>query len=326
MITDLFGRKIDYLRLSVTDLCNIRCHYCMPVFGVIKRDRSNFLTFEEIVRVITILTKLGIKRVRLTGGEPLVRKGLPHLVEGLSRIEGLEEVLLTTNGILLKPMARDLRNAGLKKINIHLDTLSPERFRQITRWGNLENVLEGIFEARRAAFDPIKLNMVVQKGINDDEVESLLRFSAENGLILRLIELMPIGPARAMIPIHYLPLEEVRRRLAERFTLSPTDRTVGSGPAIYHEVKELKTVVGFISPVSQPFCQGCNRIRLAADGRFQDCLAYEGQFSLRESLRDPSRSDDQIADLLLKMIRGKREWHDSFTGQRGTPCMAGIGG
>ena len=188
MLVDRFQRQIDYLRLSVTDLCNLRCQYCMPVGGVPKLEKSKILGFEEIVRLVRILSDLGIRRVRLTGGEPLVRKEIPNLVRELKKIPLLQEVLMTTNGILLKPLAQELKKAGLKKINIHLDTLSPEKFKTITRWGELQNVLDGIEEAKKAGFHTIKLNAVIQKGINDDEVEDLLRFATENRLILRLIE------------------------------------------------------------------------------------------------------------------------------------------
>jgi cyclic pyranopterin phosphate synthase len=285
------------------------------------------LSFEEIVRLVRILVGVGVRRVRLTGGEPLVRRELPELIFRLKRIPRLKEVLLTTNGILLGPLARELKEAGLEKINIHLDTLSPEKFKQITRWGEIRNVLEGIEEAKRVGFSPIKINAVIQNGVND-EVEDLLRFAAENGLILRLIELMPIGPARQMMPSSYVPLEKIRIKLDEKYTMHPTGDRVGSGPALYYKVKELNTVIGFISPVSQPFCKECNRIRISSDGRFQDCLAYDGTFSFRDLLRDPDFSDKMIAEKVMELITGKRESHEGFVqGEEiRTPCMYGIGG
>lgn len=328
MLTDGLRRQIDYLRFSVTDLCNIRCQYCMPVAGIGKRDRAEVLTFEEITRLVRIFASLGLRRVRLTGGEPLVRRNLPDLVRSLKDIPGIQEVLLTTNGILLKPHARELKEAGLEKINVHLDTLSPERFKQITRWGEIRNVFEGIEEAKKVGFSPIKLNAVIQKGVNDDEVEELLRFAAENGLILRLIELMPIGPAREMMGTAFVPLEEIRMRLKEKYTLLPSGVRVGSGPACYYKIKELNTVVGFISPVSEPFCKDCNRIRISNDGRFQDCLAYDGTFSFRNLLRSPVYDDERIAGEVVSLLQGKRKDHHNFMQEKGiaTPCMYGIGG
>lgn len=328
MLIDGFQRKIEYLRFSVTDLCNIRCQYCMPPEGVPKFPHEKILTFEEIERLVRILVPLGVRRVRLTGGEPLVRKGLPDLVRRLKKIDGLNEVLMTTNGIPLKPLASALREAGLEKINIHLDTLSPEKFKKITRLGDIQKVFEGIEEARRVGLSPIKLNAVIQRGVNDEEVEDLLRFSADHGLILRLIEMMPIGPGRDLMSSLYIPLEEIRSRLAKKYTLIPSVSRLGNGPAVYYQIQELRTLMGFISPLSQPFCESCNRIRISSDGRFQDCLAYEGQFSFRDLLRDPSCSDKDIAKAAVNLLGGKRKSHEGFVqeGQVRTPCMNGIGG
>lgn len=321
-------RQIDYLRLSVTDLCNLRCQYCIPFEGISGTKKENILTFEEMTRLVQILVRLGIRRVRLTGGEPLVRREIPGLVRRLKGISGLQEVLMTTNGILLKPLARELKRAGLEKINVHLDTLSPQKFKKITRWGELQNVLDGIQEAKKAGLRPIKLNAVIQKGINDDEVEKLLLFAAENGLILRLIELMPIGPAQRMMEERFIPLEKLRSRLEEKYSLLPARPEVGHGPAVYYEVRELETLIGFISPVSQPFCKSCNRIRIGSDGRFQDCLAYDGSFSLRDLLRNPNYSDKMVAEEIVHLLQGKRESHKNFIQDETiqTPCMYGIGG
>ncbi len=327
MPCDLFGRKIDYLRLSVTDACNLRCSYCMPLEqGVARQD---YLTFEEIDRLVRILATIGIRRVRLTGGEPLVRRDLPRLIGMLNAIPGIEEVLLTTNGVLLKPLARQLKEGGLEKINIHLDTLSPEKFRKITRWGEIGQVFAGLEEAARVGLSPIKLNAVIQKGVNDDEVEGLLKFAAERGLILRLIELMPIGPAKNQSD-RFITAQEIQDRLAAKFTLTPSTRRPGNGPACYYDVavKELGALVGFISPVSRPFCESCNRIRISADGRFQDCLAYDGEVSLRTLLRDPFETDETIAKRVVALFQGKREGHNNFQQDEAlrTPCMYGIGG
>ncbi len=327
MFCDLKNRSIEYLRLSVTDLCNLRCHYCMPLEGVAHFPKEKILSFEEITRLIKVLAGLGIRRVRLTGGEPLVRKNLPALVEKIHSIPGIEEVLLTTNGLLLKDQAKDLKSAGLHRINIHLDTLSPEKFFQITRWGKIGQVFEGIHAAEEAGFSPLKLNMVLQKGINEEEVPNMLRFAASQGMILRVIELMPIGEASRQED-RFVSVQKVREKLKEEFTLIPSLSKWGKGPAFYSHVAELKTDVGFISPISQPFCNTCNRIRISSEGRFQDCLAYDGTFSLRSLLRCPGISDALLAKQIRDLLKGKRESHNNFIQEEGlrTPCMYGIGG
>ena len=277
--------------------------------------------------MVRILSQLGIRRVRITGGEPLVRKGLPKLIHSLRQISGIEEVLLTTNGVLLPELAGDLREAGLTQINIHLDTLNPEKFNRITRLGDIGRVFAGMRAAQRAGFSPIKLNAVIQKGINDEDVEDLLYFAGENGFILRLIELMPIGEA-CRLPEAFVPLEVIRRRLERKYRLIPLTSPLGAGPAVYYRIVELKTDVGFISPVSQPFCKSCDRIRISSEGRFQDCLAYDGRFSLRDLLRNPAFSDEDIAQEIVNLLQGKREDHNNFVQEKeiATPCKYGIGG
>lgn len=328
MLIDSFQRKIEYLRLSLTDLCNIRCHYCLPPEGISEIHRTDVLSFEEIERMVRLLAGLGVRRVRLTGGEPLIRQNVPDLVRRLKGIEGLEAVLLTTNGIFLAPIAGELKKAGLSGINVHLDTLDAERFRRITLLGDIGRVFEGIAAAKKAGFSPIKLNAVLQRGINDDEVEDLLHYTRENGFVLRLIEMMPIGPGRDL-PQLFISREEVLGRLRRKYTVEETSgHRLGLGPAVYYRVKELDWVFGIISPVSQPFCDSCNRIRISSDGRFQDCLAYDGSFSFRDLLRRPDVSDDDIADEVRNLLQGKREGHEGFVQlpTLRTPCMSAIGG
>ncbi|QQR81302.1 MAG: radical SAM protein [Deltaproteobacteria bacterium] len=252
MLLDSCARKIEYLRLSLTDLCNIRCEYCMPLEGIFRIPKNEVMTFEEIVRMVRLLSPLGIKRVRLTGGEPLVRKDLVWLIRELKKINSLDEVLLTTNGILLKHLAHDLKDAGLDRINVHLDTLDAERFRQITRLGDIQKVFEGLQAAKLAKFSPIKINMVIQKGINDDEVEAMLRYCAAEGFILRLIEMMPIGPGRDLQD-RSLSLGDIRQNLSEKYSLKSFHDILGKGPARYEWVSELKTPIGFITPLSALF-------------------------------------------------------------------------
>ncbi|OGQ07071.1 MAG: cyclic pyranopterin phosphate synthase MoaA [Deltaproteobacteria bacterium RIFCSPLOWO2_12_FULL_40_28] len=327
MLCDLKNRRAEYLRLSVTDLCNLRCQYCMPLEGGPHFGKEKILSFEEITRLIGILSGLGIRRVRLTGGEPLVRKSLPILVEQICSVPGIEEVVLTTNGLLLKDQVQNLKAAGLARINVHLDTLSPEKFHHITRWGKIEQVFEGIKAAIDAGFDFIKLNMVLQKGINDDEVPNMLRFAASQGMVLRVIELMPIGEALTQED-HFISVSQVREKLKQEFTLLPSLSKWGHGPAVYQHVSELKTDIGFISPISSPFCDTCNRIRISSDGRLQDCLAYDGDVSLRDCLRNSRMSDDEISAIIRRRIHFKVEGHGGFLQKEGerTPCMYGIGG
>lgn len=326
MLVDSCARKIEYLRLSLTDLCNIRCEYCMPLEGIFRIPKTAMMSFEEIIRMVRLLAPLGIKRVRLTGGEPLVRKDLAWLVRELKKISFLDEVLLTTNGILLKNLAHDLKEAGLDRLNVHLDTLDAERFLKITRLGDIQKVFEGLQEAK-SKFSNIKINMVVQKGINDDEVESMLRYCAREGFVLRLIEMMPIGPGRDLQD-RFLSLADVRKNLSEKYSLKAFHEILGKGPARYEWVQELKTPIGFITPLSAPFCDSCNRIRVSSDGRFQDCLAYDGSFSFRDLLRDESKSDEAIQEAIIQVLQGKRVGHEGFVQEDflRTPCMSGIGG
>lgn len=327
MLHDSYQRKIEYLRLSVTDLCNIRCRYCIPVTGAVKQNHAEILTFEEIARLIAIFAELGIRGVRLTGGEPLVRKDLPKLIAMLKQIPELEEVSLTTNGIPLKYLAQDLKEAGLSRINVHLDTLNEKRFRDITRGGNIEDVFAGIHAAQEVGFDPIKLNVVLMKGYNDTEIEDLVLFASKRNLILRFIELMPIGPSKEM-KAHFLPASFAYEQLARRWTLISYGKKIGQGPAEYFKIVELGALIGFIHPVSQPFCDRCNRIRLSADGRLQDCLAYDEATSLRDLLRKPGLSDVRIEEEICQLIAMKRTDHgDFYLPQYPATCgMYGIGG
>lgn len=327
MLCDGFQRKIEYLRLSVTDLCNLRCRYCMPLEGAVKREREDILSFEEIARVVAAFARQGVKGVRLTGGEPLLRKDLPQLISMLKKIPGIEELSLTTNGVRLAAMAEELKQAGLDRVNVHLDTLDADKFSQITRWGRLEEVLQGIRVARSVGFSRIKLNAVLIQGWNDTEVEAMLRFAAQEGLILRWIELMPIGPGLEMSD-RFLPSAWVRERLEEKYHLLPYGKRLGHGPAEYYKVFELNSVVGFIHAVSEPFCDQCNRVRLSADGRVQDCLAYDESESMLELLRRPGTTEAELEAKILRMIQVKRPDHGGFRQAtcKATAGMYGIGG
>jgi len=262
-LIDPFGRQVEYVRLSVTDKCNMRCFYCIPQGFTNFEEPENWLRFDEIERLLAAFASLGVRRVRLTGGEPLVRRNLPELAARLSMIDGIEDLSLSTNAALLRQHAGALRDAGVSRINVSLDSLDPERFRQVTR-GDLEPVLAGLMEARRVGLSPVKINMVAMKGVNDGEFESMVDFCLENGFTLRLIETMPVGDTGREAVDRYIDLQEVRARLARRYELIP-DVMPGGGPARYVRVGGTELRIGFITPISQHFCETCNRVRLAVD-------------------------------------------------------------
>jgi len=322
-LLDPFGRVIDYLRISVTDRCNLRCIYCMPPEGVPQMSHSEILSYEEIRTVVRAAAELGINKIRLTGGEPLVRAELPKLIKMLSRIEGIQELSLTTNGTLLKNYALELRQAGLSRINLSLDTLKPDRFRYITRLGRLKDVLEGISAAKKAGFDPVKINAVVMQGINDDEILDFARMTCEEGCHVRFIELMPFkGMAE------FVPSVEVRQRISLLGKLEPCPSITGNGPARYYRLAGAKGTIGFISPLTElPFCSRCNRIRLTPDGRLRPCLLGEDEIDLKMPLRN-NASTEELRRLILKAVASKPE-HHHLEGGNGRPVkrkMSQIGG
>lgn len=306
-MVDGFGRRIDYVRISVTDRCNLRCRYCMAehMQFLPKRD---ILALEEIVELADIFIARGVRRIRLTGGEPLVRRGVGDLFRALgTRVGGgLDEVTLTTNGVMLAQFAQLLASAGVRRVNVSLDSRRPERFSHITRGGDLGSVIRGIAAARDAGLR-IKINMVALAGLNDDEFEDMLLWCDGEGLDLTLIETMPLGDVEEDRTCHYLPLDAVRWQLGKRFTLSPSLSRTG-GPARYYEVSGLKVRLGMITPLSGNFCAGCNRIRVAATGTVYGCLGHDQKVELREALRSGGReSVDQLLDGLLA---GKPKGHD----------------
>ena len=306
-MVDSFGRRIDYVRISVTDRCNLRCRYCMAehMQFLPKRD---ILTLEEIVDLTDIFIARGVRRIRLTGGEPLVRRGVDQLLRELgSRIgSGLQEVTLTTNGVLLDRFAGLLAESGVRRVNVSLDSLKRDRFSHITRGGDLDRVLAGIAAAQTAGLK-VKINMVALAGLNDDEFEDMLLWCDSQGLDLTLIETMPLGDVEEDRTSHYLPLDGVRRGLEERFTLIPSLARTG-GPARYYEVEGLIARLGMITPLSNNFCEGCNRIRVAATGTVYGCLGHEQKVELRDALR--SGGPSQVDSLLDRLLAGKPKGHD----------------
>jgi len=301
---DSFGRSINYLRISVTDRCNLRCLYCMPPEGVPRIPHSEILSYEEIRTVVRAAAELGINKIRLTGGEPLVRAELPKLIHMLSQIEGIQELSLTTNGTILKKNALEFKQAGLSRVNVSLDTLKADKFRYITRLGALEDVLEGIKAAKEAGFEPVKINTVVMRGINDDEIRDFARMTYKEGCHVRFIELMPFkGVAE------FVPSIELRQHISLLGKLEPCVSITGNGPATYYRLAGAKGTIGFISPLTEPsFCSRCNRMRLTPDGKLRPCLLGEDEIDLKLPLRN-NATMDKLKRLILKAVASKPEHH-----------------
>lgn len=322
-LSDSFQRPINYLRVSVTDRCNLRCLYCMPPEGIPLLPREEVLSYEEITAVVAAAAGLGISKVRLTGGEPLVRTGLVSLVRSLASLKGVDDLSLTTNGVLLKRFASSLKEAGLRRVNVSLDTLRRGRFREITGRDCLRQVLEGLEAARDAGLKPVKVNTVVLRGRNDDEVLDFARRSLEEGWHVRFIELMPLGRGQAFA---YVPIAEIRERLEALAPLEPCLPEAGGGPAKYFRYPGAKGTVGFISPVSECFCAECNRLRLTAEGKLRLCLLHDQEIDLRPALRNGA-SQEELQALLKEAVAFKPEQHLLAQGALpGAGSMAQIGG
>jgi cyclic pyranopterin phosphate synthase len=326
-LCDRYSRTIAYLRVSVTDRCNLRCTYCMPAEGIPLRPHQDILRYEEIVSLVRITVGMGIRFVRLTGGEPLARKGLVDLVRMLRSIPGLEELTVTTNGTLLAAEAHALATAGLDRVNISLDTLQPERFRRITRLGRLEDVLAGIRSAEQAGLVPIKLNAVVMRGMNDDEVVDLARLTLEHPWHLRFIEPMPLGAGVPWDRDRCVLASEIRQRIEETLgRLAPAQPPSGHGPASSLQLPNGLGTVGFITPWSQHFCPSCNRLRLTADGRLRSCLLSDAEVDLRGPLRRGA-ADVELRRLIRRAVDLKPLGHqlEELGGPQGR-AMSEIGG
>ncbi len=300
---DPYGREIRYLRISLTDLCNLRCIYCMPAEGVSKLRHEQVLSIEEVAEIAAAAVELGINKIRLTGGEPLVRRGVVELVRMLKALPGLEELSLTTNGILLPELARPLKDAGLDRVNISLDTLDAEKYRRLTRVGSLEQALAGIRAAEDADLSPVKLNAVLIGGVNDDEIPALAELTRERPIEMRFIELMPIGDAFPFGQEAYLPVDTVLQRLPE---LQPLPSQHGSVARRY-ALPGAAGTVGLISPVSCSFCSECNRIRLTADGHMKPCLHAAAEFPLR------GLHGDALRTAIRQAVNAKPEAHGAFS-------------
>jgi cyclic pyranopterin phosphate synthase len=308
---DNFNRDINYLRVSITDRCNLRCIYCMPKDGLSLIGHDDILHYEEILRIIRAAVKNGIKKIRITGGEPLVRRGIVDFIASVKGIPGIEDISLTTNGILLSDFAENLFNAGVQRINISLDSLDPEKYKQITRGGDLASVLKGIDEVLKIGFSPIKINTVSIKGFNDDEILNFAKWSIEKPFQIRFIELMSLGSTDLNRDTQYLPNRIIEERIRQSYGLEPVDelRNQTHGPARIFKIPGGAGEIGFISPVSHHFCNSCNRLRLTADGHIRACLLSDAEIDLKGVLREDC-NDDQLASLISEAIAKKPQGHD----------------
>ncbi|MCP3673521.1 MAG: GTP 3',8-cyclase MoaA [Gammaproteobacteria bacterium] len=305
---DPFGRSIDYVRLSVTDRCDLRCFYCMPKGFNDFEEPDDWLTFDEIERVISAFTALGINKVRLTGGEPLLRKNLPELTHRLSKVCGVKDMSLSTNAVKLAKFAKPLFESGVQRLNVSLDCVNPEKFKSITGGGKFEKVFDGLMAAKQAGFSPIKINMVIMRDVNDDNVLNMIDFCAEHDFILRLIETMPMGSTGKEASQRYIPLDEIKQQLEQKFEMVPAVQR-GAGPARYLSIPEKNLNIGFITPISQHFCETCNRVRLGVNGTLYLCLGQEHQYPLREILRS-GVSDEELKEHLIKALSLKPKKHE----------------
>ncbi len=323
-LSDSFHRPVNYLRISITDRCNLRCVYCMPPEGIPLMSHADILSYEEICTVARAAADLGIIKIRLTGGEPLVRAGLATLVAMLADIEGIDDISLTTNAVLLERYAGQLKNSGLHRVNVSLDSLRGDRYRRITRLGNLDDVLRGIEAARQAGLNPVKTNTVIIRGTNDDEVIDFARLTIEGEWHVRFIEYMPFSNGNEHAGDLLVAVSEMKERIEALGELEPTFES-GGGPAKYFRLPGAKGTIGFISPVSEHFCKACNRLRLTADGKLRPCLFSDQELDVREPLRHGATADD-IKRLIQEAASRKPEGHRLRAGITCERFMAQIGG
>ncbi len=325
-LSDSFQRQINYLRISVTDRCNLRCVYC-SVGSVPHLPRSEILSYEEIECVVRVAASMGINKVRLTGGEPLLRPDLSNLVRMLSQIEGIDDISLTSNGTLLSKYAVELKEAGLKRVNLSLDTLREDRFKSISGRDKLGEVLSGIEAAYIAGLQPVKINMVVLRGINDDEVVDFAGMSISQGWHVRFIEFMPFGMPQTEV-LATVSAREIQERIQSLGKLEPYTGKTGNGPAKYYRLPGARGTIGFITPVTEHFCYSCNRLRLTSDGQLRPCLLDDDEVNLKEPLRNGA-SVDELKQLIQQAVAIKRERHNltgGLTSEKVERPMYQIGG
>ncbi len=318
-LVDKWGRKIDYLRISVTDRCNLRCQYCMPEEGIDVKDHKDILSYEEIIKIVKVGKKMGIKNVRITGGEPLVRLDIEDLISSLDKL-GLSDISMTTNGVLLSEKAKTLKEAGLDRVNISIDSLKKDKYFEITRRDKFKDVMKGIDKALKVGFKPVKLNVVVMKDINDDEVLEFAKLTLDKSLHVRFIEYMPLGGN--VDSSEYINMKELENEISAKLSLVKTNIT-GNGPAKYYKIPDGKGSIGFISPISEHFCSSCNRFRLTADGKFRPCLAKDLEVEIYKDLSEENIIKAYKKALAIKPIGHNFNFSDEAQRER---TMSQIGG
>ncbi len=324
-LVDTFGRAHDSLRVSVTDRCNLRCSYCMPEEGVEFEPRDHVLSFEDLSWTVDIATDLGIDAVRVTGGEPLLRANLPTFVEMLDQRHALDDIALTTNGLLLERHADALAEAGLDRVNVSIDSMDTERFAEITRIGGLESVVRGTVAAARAGLEPLKINTLIVDGFNTDELDRWVEITREFEVTVRFMEVMPIGEAaRGGHVGDFVDLTDVRERLADRHDLEPADTSVGNGPARYWKAPDAAGTLGFITPMSHPYCDTCSRLRLTSTGDIRPCLADDAQVDIASAIqrRDTEAVETGFQFAVERKVAG-HEWRDGATTETGMSTLGG---
>ena len=323
---DKHSRKISYLRISVTDLCNLRCVYCMPAGGTELSMKEEILSFEEILKIVRHGVRLGVNKIRITGGEPLVRKNITSLVKHITEIKGINDVAMTTNGVFLKEFATELKSSGLSRLNISLDTMREDRFRDITRGGNIADVFDGVEAVLKAGFKGTKLNAVVMRGDNDDEIQDFVRYIMERDIELRFIELMASGWKDMVDEDRFMPTSEIMERVRGVGELVPDKQRIGGGPATIYRIKGALGSIGFISAVSKPFCKTCNRLRLTSDGKLRSCLLTGGEVDIKDILRtsnlDKKEMHNKLTEAFIKVTDMKPIVHSG----RNRAVMNQIGG
>ncbi len=306
MLVDTFNRPVKDLRISVTDRCNFRCTYCMPFDEYTWINKKEILSFEEIARLAKFFVQLGVDKIRLTGGEPLVRQDLEKLIDKLSSLSGLNDLSLTTNGSLLADKAPALKAAGLKRINVSIDTLNPEKFKRMTKRGDLAKVLDGLFAAKSNDLHPIKINAVIERDVNDDDIIELVEFSRENGFAIRFIEYMDVGNSNSWASQKMVSKKEILETINGRFPLREVGRNGGTAPSVDYQFTDGRGDIGVIASVTEPFCSSCTRARLTADGKLVTCLFSQTGHDLKSLLRDGS-TDEDILEVIASAWRKRRD-------------------
>ncbi|SHJ79226.1 cyclic pyranopterin phosphate synthase [Anaerobranca californiensis DSM 14826] len=323
MLKDKFGRKINYLRISLIDRCNLRCKYCMPPNGVDLYGHDKILTYEELLLIIKAAAELGINSIRLTGGEPLIRRGLIPFIKTVSNIDGIDDIAITTNGVLLEEMADDLKKAGVNRLNISLDTLNKDKFKEITGRDQFEKVFKGINKSIEVGFEPVKINVVMLKNFNEGEILDFVKLTKDKPLHVRFIEMMPLGESKNNWTAGYMPWNDALELVKREFEVRESSGPKGSGPAKYYTIPGFLGTFGFITPVGEHFCHQCNRIRLTSDGFLKTCLFGNNEVNLKKL----SKTGDinKIKEAIIKSINEKPEKHQ-ITNHNVSRFMSQIGG